>query len=385
MRLPLKTYLFLIAMLCMPVTAWAGYDKPYVGEQKIYKAKYEDTLVHIARHFSLGFVEMRAANPEIDPWIPGEDTRIILPSMHLLPDADREGIVINLPEMRLYAFVNGDDPPSTFPLGIGREGLETPIGKTKIVRKQKGPTWRPTERMRKEDPELPAVVPPGPENPLGTHALYLGWPTYAIHGTDKPYGIGRRVSSGCIRLYPENIVELFEMIPVGTPVQVVNQPIKLAWINDVLYLEAHPNMEQAIQMEETAQIYSTKMTDADMQLILKAAGEYKDKLHWAAIRNAVRARSGVPVMIARKRGGRIIDDFEVIDGDDIDIRPEAARALESRERADVDINLDRILNGSNDRDEDESDDVQQSESAEALSEVEKDRQTAVSIKRALNP
>lgn len=300
-------------------SAWAGYDKPYVGDQKIYIAKHEDTLVHIARYFEMGFVEMRAANPHVDPWIPGDGTKMILPSRHILPDADHKGIVINLPEMRLYAFVNGDEAPSTFPLGVGREGLETPIGKTKVVRKKEGPQWRPTARMRKEDPELPEVVEPGPDNPLGTHALYLGWPTYAMHGTNKPYGIGRRISSGCIRLYPENITQLFEMIPVGTPVQVVNQPIKLAWIDDVLYLEAHPDMDQAIQMEETGQIYTAKMSDDALKQILKAAGEYKDKLHWATIRNAVRDRSGYPVMIARKEGGKIDDSFEVIDGDDVEL------------------------------------------------------------------
>jgi len=198
------------------------------------------------------------------------------------------------------SFVNGDEVPSSYPIGIGREGLGTPTGVTKIVRKTEGPVWRPTARMLKEDPTLGEIVMPGPDNPLGTHALYLGWPQYAIHGTNKPFGIGRRVSSGCIRLYPESIVKLYEQIPVGTKVRVVNQPIKLAWIDNELFLEAHPDVEQAIQMEETGQITRQKLTDEDMKQIMKAAGEYRDRLHWAVIRTAIRDRSGYPVSIARR-------------------------------------------------------------------------------------
>ncbi len=291
----------LMGLWLAPSLALAGgYDKPYIGETGIYKAKYEDTLVHVARDHNLGFVEMRAANPDVDPWLPGEGTELILPLRHILPDAPHEGIVINLPEMRLYAFVNGDKPPVTYPIGVGREGLDTPVGQTKIVRKTEGPVWRPTKRMRKEDPELPEMIEPGPENPLGTHALYLGWPLYAIHGTNRPFGIGRRVSSGCIRLYPEGITKLYEQIPVGTKVTVVNQPVKLAWIDDVLYMEAHPDIEQAIQMEENGLVSRQKLTDEDMRQIMKAAGAHKGRLHWAAIRTAIRNRRGTPVVIARR-------------------------------------------------------------------------------------
>ena len=323
MNKPLALVLSLCALAGSSAAAMAAYEKPYMGEEVIYVATQEDTLVHIARAQEMGFVEMRAANPNVDPWIPGNGTELILPKRHILPDAPHDGIVINLPEMRLYAFVNGDKEPTTFPIGIGREGLETPVGTTSVVRKMEGPTWRPTPRMRREDPTLPAVVEQGPENPLGTHALYLGWPTYALHGTNKPYGIGRRISSGCIRLYPENITQLFEMIPVGTKVTVVNQPIKLAWIDDVLYLEAHPDMEQAIQMEETGQIYSAKMSEQDMAFIVSAAGAFQDKLHWATIRNEVRNRSGRPVMIAR-RPGAALDQSEpdvILGRDQDDIAP----------------------------------------------------------------
>ena len=288
-----------LTCLAFPKDSYAIYDKNYIGETVEYSAVFEDTFIHLARKNGLGFVEMRAANPKIDPWIPGEGTKLIIPSRHLLPDVKREGIVINLPEMRVYAFVNGDKAPSTYPIGIGREGLSTPTGKTEIVRKKDGPTWRPTPRMRKEDPELPESVPPGPDNPLGTHALYLGWPAYLIHGTNRPYGIGRRVSSGCIRLYPENIKMLFKEIEVGTEVNVINQPVKVAWIENELYLEVHPDLEQAILMEETGQVKHRDISDEDMKRITSAAGEFQDRLRWPTIRAAFRERKGYPLLIAR--------------------------------------------------------------------------------------
>ena len=294
--------LFLVSVLVLFsfLPASAQYDRSYVGEAIEYNAKYEDTFVHLARRYGLGFVEMRAANPDIDPWIPGRGTDLILPTRHVLPDAPRDGIVINLPEMRLYAFVNKDRAPDTYAIGIGREGLDTPLGRTKVVRKQAAPTWRPTARMRKEDPSLPVSVPPGPENPLGTHAIYLGWPTYAIHGTNRAFGIGRRISSGCIRLYPEKIDDLFRDVKVGTPVTVVDQPIKAGWIDDKLYIEAHPSISQAIQMEETGVLEPTKLNEQELNYILKVAGPHKDRLRWPAIRMAVKARRGYPVPVARR-------------------------------------------------------------------------------------
>ncbi len=289
-----------VVLVCLySFSVQAEYKKNYIGDMEEYTAVYEDTLIHLARKHDLGFVEIRAANPTLDPWIPGEGAKIILPKRHLLPDAPRKGIVINLPEMRIYAYLNGDGAPYSYPIGIGREGLETPTGKTSVVRKKKGPIWRPTKRMLEEDPKLKAAVPPGPDNPMGTHALYLGWPTYAMHGTNRPFGIGRRVSSGCIRLYPEDIIKFFKQVPVGTPVNVINQPIKVAWIGNELYLEAHPDLEQAIKMEETGIVENQKFTDKDMALIIKKAGKYADRLNWPKIRSVLRERRGYPVRIAR--------------------------------------------------------------------------------------
>lgn len=294
---PIFVFVFLM-MVSGPVVA--GYDKPYVGDIIKYDARYEDTFVHLARDYNLGFTELRAANPYVDPWLPGRGTELILPTRHLLPDAPREGIVINLADMRLYAFINGDEAPYTTPIGVGREGLDTPEGTTKVVRKVDGPVWRPTPRMRKEDPTLKDAYYQGPDNPMGTHALYLGWPTYALHGTNRPFGIGRRVSSGCIRLYPEKISELFELIPVGTKVTVVNQPIKVAWIDDELFLEANPSLAQSVAMEEYGEVPEEKISNDEMRLIVETAGEWQERLRWPAIRKALKERNSYPVSIARR-------------------------------------------------------------------------------------
>ncbi len=326
---------FCCVFLFVFASAQAGYDKPYVCEQITYRTAYEDTFVHLARDYDLGFVELRAANPKVDPWLPGKNTKLILPMRHILPDAERDGIVINLPEMRLYAYVNGDAAPTTYPIGVGREGLDTPKGTTKVVRKKDGPTWRPTPRMLREDPELKSVYPPGPDNPLGTHALYLGWPTYALHGTNRPFGIGRRISSGCIRLYPKNIAALFEVIPVGTKVQVVDQPIKLAWIEDKLYIEAHPELEQALQMEEDGVLASPQLSEEDLKRIIKAAGAFEDDLNWKTIRKAVKERKGYPIKIGSRPRG--FAEKEAEDGKDAAGEEDVAEANEGdKDEEDID-------------------------------------------------
>jgi L,D-transpeptidase ErfK/SrfK len=276
-------------------------QKTFIGEIDTVRAKFEDTLLHIGREHGLGYVEIVAANPGVDPWLPGRGKKIILPKKHLIPDAPQEGIVINLAEMRMYDFVTDPANPKTYPLGIGREGLDTPLGVTKITRKKEGPSWRPTLRMRKEDPTLPAVMPPGENNPLGTHALYLGWPAYLIHGTHKPFGVGRRVSSGCIRMYPEDIIKVFESIPVGTPVRVIKQPIKIAWVDDMLYIEAHAEGELADSYEDIGKIKEYRVPETLFQDVREKAGEAVDRLDWKAIREAVKYRRGIPMAILQNR------------------------------------------------------------------------------------
>ena len=265
-------------------------------ETTTYRAAYEDTLLDVARRFSLGFVEIVAANPGTDPWLPGEGVDVVLPTVHLMPDAAPEGIVINLADMRLYYFGEPGSPPRSYPIGIGREGLTTPLGATTVARKTKDPVWRPTARMRAEDPTLAEVVPPGPDNPMGTRAMYLGWPLYAIHGTNNPWGIGRRSSSGCIRMYPEDAEELYESVGIGTKVTVVDQPVKLGWIDGELFMEAHPNQPQSDQLEATGRFDPT-LPGGVVDIVLAAAGPAADRLDWSRIRQAAIERRGYPIRI----------------------------------------------------------------------------------------
>lgn len=303
----------LVVTLLMSSTAWSAptngvpqssnagaYAKPYIGQMQKMTASYEDTLVHVGREYGVGFVEMRAANPTLDPWIPGAGAEIIIPTLNILPNAAHEGVVINLAEMRMYYYKTPNSEPTTFPIGIGRDGLKTPVGATSVQRKKADPTWTPTDRMRSEDPTLPAFVPPGPDNPMGSHALYLGFPTIAIHGTNKPYGIGRRVSSGCIRMFPEDITQVFNMVPVGTKVTVVDQPIKAAWIGERLYLEVHPTQAQAAVMEVEGSVPDYQLSENDLSMVMRVAGKDVQNLDWQLIRKVVKERKGYPVAIATK-------------------------------------------------------------------------------------
>ena len=216
-----------------------------VGEVQVVTAGKDDTLTDVARRFNVGYEEMLRANPKLDPWLPGEGHEVIVPTQFVLPNAPYSGVVINIPAMRIYYF-----PPVkkgervvvlTHPIGIGKVGWKTPEGVTKIVRRQKDPTWRVPVSVLKEHhdngEDLDPVIGPGPDNPLGKFAFYLQWPSYLIHGTNKPAGVGLRSSHGCIRLYPEDIEQFFNMIPVGTEVRVVNQPFLFGWANGQLYLQ----------------------------------------------------------------------------------------------------------------------------------------------------
>ena len=227
-------------------------DVGVVGQTETDQVRNDDTLLDIARRHGLGFEEMINANPTVDIWVPEVGTVVALPTRHILPDAPREGIVINLPEMRIYYYPKhkkGELPTVvTYPVSIGRMDWQTPLGLTSVVTKVTNPTWTPPATIRKEHAEkgdiLPAVVPAGVDNPLGLFALRLGIAGYLIHGTDKPWGIGMRVTHGCMRLYPEDIESLFKAVPVGTPVRLVSQPFKVGWLAGVLYLQTFPPLEE---------------------------------------------------------------------------------------------------------------------------------------------
>ncbi|MEY2342869.1 L,D-transpeptidase family protein [Acidithiobacillus sp. IBUN Pt1247-S3] len=218
-----------------------------VGEIRYLSASHDDTLVDIARDHDIGYDALRAANPQVDAWLPGAGTQILLPSEYILPVAPHQGIVIDLPAMRLFYYPAGGKTVETFPIGIGREGWNTPIGTTKIAARIRNPSWTPPASIRVEHAEngdpLPAVVPAGPDNPLGQYALRLAWPGYLIHGTNKPYGVGMRVSHGCIRLLPRDIETLFEQVTPGTSVHVVNQPWLWGQRDGSYYLQVFPPLQ----------------------------------------------------------------------------------------------------------------------------------------------
>ncbi len=269
---------------------------PSIGKMRVHEAAYEDTLVDLARKENLGYVEMRAANPDVDPWLPGAGTKLVVPGEHLLPEGPREGILINLPDMRLYYFPQKDGAPLSWPIGIGADGLATPTGSTTVVRKMAGPSWRPTAEKRARDPEVPEVVGPGPDNPLGAYALYLGWPAYLIHGTNKPWGVGRRVSSGCIRMYPEGIEDVFSRVSPGTKVTVVNQPVKMAFKGGELFMEAHPTLVQADAVEARGRFFP-EVPEGFLKHVLSVAGDAAVRLDWPTVRQVVRERRGYPVQV----------------------------------------------------------------------------------------
>ena len=279
-----------------PASIPAPSYPPIIGEIETYVTRYEDTLVDLARTHGLGYTEMVTANPGIDPWVPGADVEITLPKAHILPSVERKGLVLNLADQRLYHFMPDGTSVDTAPLGIGDEGWDTPQGETKVVRKKHRPTWYVPKSIREQDPELPAYIRPGPQNPLGEHALYLGWPAYLIHGTNKPLGVGRRVSHGCVRLYPEDIARMFATVPVGTPVRVIDQEVKLARMDGQLWLEVHPNPDQVHEVEQTGTLSPSKPPEFEYQVVT-AAGNDQHRIDWDMAQKAAMERRGMPVPI----------------------------------------------------------------------------------------
>jgi L,D-transpeptidase ErfK/SrfK len=269
-----------------------------IGDAETHRTTVDDSLLDLARKYDVGYVAMIAANPVLDPWVPGAGKDILLPTQHLLPQAPHEGIVINIAEMRLYYFPEKDGVPETYPIGIGEEGSETPSGETRIVRKVANPTWYRTQNEIKAKPWAPKIVPPGPDNPLGAYALYLGWPSYLIHGTDDWRRVGRRDSRGCLGVYPEDIEKLYNEVKIGTRVTVVNQPVKFGWVDDRLYMEVHPTPRQADQLE-VENVADFDDPKGIVKTILATAKDAVNRLDWAAIRQAAKDRNGIPVAITR--------------------------------------------------------------------------------------
>ncbi|RQM78769.1 peptidoglycan-binding protein [Aeromonas jandaei] len=270
--MPIKTLLFLLLALisALPVQA-RSYPLPptgsrLIGELEDYIIQQDEYLELVGKHTQIGFLALLEANPGVDPYLPKPGTRLTLPTQMLLPDVPREGIVINLPELRLYYFPKGKQEVIVLPIGIGDIGRETPEMTTTIIEKTPDPSWVPGPMVRKSWLEqqgitLPAVVPPGPDNPLGKFAMRLGYGKrdYLIHGTNKDFGVGLRVSAGCIRLRPDDIESLFKVVPIGTQVRVINQPVKVAIEPDGRrWLEVHsPLSRTEEEMEQGAPLVLT--------------------------------------------------------------------------------------------------------------------------------
>ena len=301
---------WLLTLLCvqtLSVDALAkGYWLPHgrdtvVGKLGGLEAATEDTLIDVARRFNLGFEEMRLANPTVDPWVPGAGDLVVLPSLFVLPDAPREGLVLNVAEMRVnyYPRLTRNQRPwvLTHPVSIGRQDWKTPLGTTRITAKTRDPAWYPPASIIAESAAngrvLPARVPPGPNNPLGRHALRLAMPGYLIHGTNRPRGIGMRVSHGCVRMYPEDIAALFDEIPVGTPVHIVDQPVKVGWRGGRMYIEVHPTSGEfdgggQLDFDAVAEFVRSQVTQVEAA-----------RVDWKRVRAAAQAMTGIPYAISR--------------------------------------------------------------------------------------
>jgi len=297
---------FSIAAVLSTASAFAAtYPLPkpedaVIGEVQTTTSRYEDTLMDIGRKFGVGYEEIVAANPGIDPWLPGEATHIVIPSRFVLPNAQRNGIVVNLPEHRIYYFpIPKKGEPAvvqTYPVSIGKMDWKTPLGITRVVDKRIKPVWIPPESVRKEHEEngepLPRVVPAGKDNPLGDFAMRLGVPggSYLIHGTNKPEGIGMDVTHGCIRMFPEDIEVFFKAVQVGTPVLIVDQPFKMGWSGDQLFMEVH---KPILEREEDDNKNLTNLT----RMLVGATSQRAATIDWQDAERLFQMPSGIPAEV----------------------------------------------------------------------------------------
>lgn len=265
-----------------------------IGEITHYRVRKNDDLHKIARRFDVGIVELLAANPNVTPQTLKAGADLTIPTEYILPYV-RNGIVLNLSKLRLFYFPD-EHTVMTFPVGIGREGWETPTGSTIIALKRKDPVWIPPDSIREEDPDLPERIPAGPHNPLGAYALNLGIPGYRIHGTNSPYSIGKRTSHGCIRMYPEDIEILFNAVMTGTSVVIIDTSYQLGWKGNKLFLQVTPTADQADVIAQ----YQTPVPE-DMPEIEKAvrhkAADRVVSIDWQAVEKVIAMHKGIPSLV----------------------------------------------------------------------------------------
>ena len=274
----------------------ANRQQELIGEPRTHVVVEGETLPDVALRYRLGYIALVAANPGVDIWTPPAGAEIRLTTMHVLPGRRPAGVVINIGDLRLYYFPENGGAVRSWPVGIGRAGLETPLLETRVTEKRRDPVWYPVPESRADNPDLPAAVPPGPDNPLGAFAIRIGWEGYLIHGTNSPWGIGRRVSRGCIRMHNEDVAELFNLVGIGTPVTVIDEPIKLGWHRGELYLQVHPRGRQVDELEVSGRF--TPQPDAGLFDHIRAvAGDRRGDVDWGIVERAVRQRLGIPVRI----------------------------------------------------------------------------------------
>ncbi len=282
-----------------------------VGSIGGYTTKASDTLLDVARNNDLGYTQLAIVNPGINPWLPGDGKKVILPDFYLLPDVPHTGIILNLAEQRVFYFPPGGKRVETFPIGAGVVGWNTPTGVTRVVSKQVHPGWAPPPSIRKERPELPAYMPPGPDNPMGDLAMGLAWRGYYLHGTNKPYGVGRNVSHGCIHFYPEDIARLFHEVPMGVQVRVINQDVATGWVDNQLFVAVFPSKDQVDQIDIEQPL--TRVVPPDLtQQVRSAAGDRSDEVDWALVTQLGLSRSGIPTAVTPS----IVAASDELDSDD---------------------------------------------------------------------
>jgi len=275
-----------------------------VGVPLYVKAGARDTLLDIARAYNLGYDDMRQANPKVDMWVPGAGADVMLPKLFVLPSAARQGIVINRAEKRLYFFPpNRPNEVHIYTISVGKDAMGTPLGSFTVIEKRENPTWTPGPGVRAAHAArgdiLPATVPPGPDNPLGHFAMRLSNPDYLIHGTSMPWGLGMEVSGGCVRMYPEGVEDLYPKVTLDTPVAIVDQPYKVGWRGNDLYLEVQTG-EKSVHKTADAVIPNSIKSDLSVTL------------DWALIDKAVAEDTGIPMVVGRRSTSGTAADLPMV-------------------------------------------------------------------------
>lgn len=259
-----------------------------VGENRSTIVREEEELITLARQEGIGYQEFLDANPGVDPWLPPDRANLLLPEHRILPDGIEPGITINLAEYLLYHVeaVEGGYNIRTYPVGIGQEGFPTPTGEMTVKKKIREPVWAVPPSVRREHPEYPKSFPPGPENALGDYWIGLSKRGYGLHGTNRPLGIGRRVSHGCVRLYPEDVEDLFSRVKIGTRVNIIYQPVKVAVRHNRLLVEYHYDFEQ-------------KIDDSAIEIIERATSlNWQGRIDWYRLLDQLDSPAGVPVVVS---------------------------------------------------------------------------------------